>query len=232
MSSSTTNHDVLLISVLTSHISIFTPVSEIHLKSKSFKVHHPKSASPICFFFLILGRCELGFIHTGSDLQPGLDSLPEPHWCRGPREELQVWVKVTTITQMILIQLWIWRWASFAGLSVWFWPDIQTLGQLCFSWFILSPRTSAWWSAVMSGLYVQELYQAFHPDKLHLSVPVLCLLQSPPASLFRCPDGQTLRSCTRIVPAVRTGWVKNAWKPSTLQFLLTIWDMGHSSFCR
>lgn len=36
MCSSTTDHDVL--QVVTSHISIFTPVSEIHLKLKSFKV--------------------------------------------------------------------------------------------------------------------------------------------------------------------------------------------------
>lgn len=97
MISPTTDHDVL--QVLTSHISICTPVSEIHLKSQSSKISITDQ------FFLILGRCELGFIYTGSDLQPGLDSLPEPHWCRGPREELQVWMKVTTITQMILIQL-------------------------------------------------------------------------------------------------------------------------------
>lgn len=35
-----------------------------------------------CF---VLCRCELGFIHTGSDLQPGPDSQFEPHWSGGPR---------------------------------------------------------------------------------------------------------------------------------------------------
>lgn len=101
----------------------------IHLK-----LIHPDSAPPICCVcLLLLCRCELGFIHAGFDLQPGLDSLPEPHWSRGPCEEFQVrsatpdlggvtlvWMDVTIIMQMHLKKLWMWRCASFTGLSVWF----------------------------------------------------------------------------------------------------------------
>lgn len=69
---------------------------------------------------------------------------------------------------------WMWSWACFTGLSVWSWLDIQTLGQLCFSWFIPSPRTSASWSAVTSGLYVQE---TFYPDHLLSSITCCVSIQ-------------------------------------------------------
>lgn len=107
----------------------------------------------------------------------------------------------------------VWRWPCFAGLSVWSWLVIQTLDPLCFSWFTPSPRTSASWSAVTSGPYVEELSEAFHPDRLLLSIYVrvvwLCP-PSPPVSLLRCPDGQISGSCTRTAPAASAGWTKNA----------------------
>lgn len=47
-----------------------------------------------------------------------------------------------------------WLTSLFTGRSVWCWLVIQTLVLLCFNWFILSPRTWAWWSAATSGPYV------------------------------------------------------------------------------
>lgn len=128
-----------------------------------------------------------------------------------------------------------WLTSVFTGRSVWCWLDIQTLVLLCFNWFILTPRMSASWSVVTSGLYVQIKGFQKHLtliinlwDSVYILANTLCL---PCVQVSRRPNFKELSQdharCQRWlnkkrIKAFYTSVLADNLRHGT-QFLLQVW---------